>query len=253
MSINPINQSSASLDQNTFIGMLTEKEIKNICLNLPVTALSNLSLVYRDLKEVPSNDNKIFWGHYFSHYLQQPSLPVTPNNTPSTFEGCCDYYKRLTSLHNKKAKEFMQKHRHTLHINKTIQQVVSQFPFISSLDLFCTQISDLEPLKALSSLTKLVLSGCTDISDLDPLKNLASLTELRLNYCDRITNLDPLKDLSSLTKLNLRGCIEVSDLEPLKNLSSLTELDLRGCPQLSDNQIDTLRQQNSKLNIQRLW
>ncbi len=85
------------------------------------------------------------------------------------------------------------------------------------------KISDISPLKNLTSLRHLSLRGNT-ISDMSPLKDLATLTFLHIGY-NNISDLSPLKDLTTLTFLNLDDN-RISDLSPLKDLPNLTELHL---------------------------
>ena len=263
---------SCTINPNTFVNGLSDDVLTDIFLTLPFKELSRLRLVCRKFERILSNDHNTFWGNYFSTRLQHSNLPIT-TPPPSTFKTCCDYYKQLTKLHNEQAKEFIQNNEDALQANELLKQVASQFPFVSKLYLGdFTQLSDLKPLKDLSSLTKLYLSDCTQLSDLEPLKGLSSLTTLDLSYCPKVSDLDPLKDLYSLISLDLRGCAKVSNLEPLKDLSSLTKLFLNGCDQisnisplkdltslttlfvcgctqLSNDQIDSLEQQNIVLNF----
>ena len=75
--------------------------------------------------------------------------------------------------------------------------------------VFCTGVSDLQPLHALASLQKLDLGGCTGVSDLQPLHALASLQGLSLHGCTGVSDLQPLHMLTSLQWLSLHGCTGV--------------------------------------------
>jgi Leucine-rich repeat (LRR) protein len=96
---------------------------------------------------------------------------------------------------------------------------------ITELDLSGSEISDLEPLRGLSSLQQLWLEG-TGVSDLEPLRGLSSLQGLWLGGTG-VSDLEPIKGLTSLQWLDLHGT-GVSDLEPIKGLSSLQRLYLEG-------------------------
>jgi Leucine-rich repeat (LRR) protein/tetratricopeptide (TPR) repeat protein len=93
---------------------------------------------------------------------------------------------------------------------------------LQKLSCYENQISDLEPLRALTSLHTL---DCryNEISDLEPLCALTSLHTLSC-YENQISDLEPLRALTSLQKLS---CYEnqISDLEPLRALTSLQILD----------------------------
>ena len=79
--------------------------------------------------------------------------------------------------------------------------------------LFCSTAST-----SLKDLSTLYLNG-TSVTDLTPLKGLTSLSSLDLDGTP-VTDLTPLKGLSSLSSLVLSGT-PVTDLTPLKGLSSL--------------------------------
>jgi hypothetical protein len=87
-------------------------------------------------------------------------------------------------------------------------------PGSASIEL--PNITSLEPLKGLTSLTSLTLSGATGITSLEPLKGLTSLTSLTLVDATGITSLEPLKGLTRLTLLNLSGATGITSLKPLK-------------------------------------
>jgi internalin A len=92
---------------------------------------------------------------------------------------------------------------------------------LSSLNI--TRVSSLEPLRGLTSLKELNCFG-TKVSDLEPLRGLASLQNLNCSGT-KVSHLEPLRGLTSLKELNC-GAERVSDLEPLRGLTSLEKL---GC------------------------
>ena len=96
---------------------------------------------------------------------------------------------------------------------------------LECLSLDGTLVSDISPLANLSSLEWLTLGG-TSVSDIRPLANLSSLQQLGLWGTD-VSNIEPLANHSSLEWLAL-GTTQVSDIGPLANLSSLEWLALWG-------------------------
>ena len=94
---------------------------------------------------------------------------------------------------------------------------------IIELDLNRSGISDLKPIKELSSSQLLYLRG-TQISDIETIMGFKSLQGLDLSNT-QVRNLEPIKGLRNLQFLYLRGT-QVSDLEPIKGLSNLELLDL---------------------------
>ncbi len=101
---------------------------------------------------------------------------------------------------------------------------------LQELNLNGTQVSDLEPIKGLRILQQLKLNG-TQVSDLEPINGLIGLQSLYLEVT-QVSNLEPVKGLTSLQDLSLFDT-QVSDLEPIRGLSSLQWLSLRGT-QVSD-------------------
>jgi Leucine-rich repeat (LRR) protein len=109
-------------------------------------------------------------------------------------------------------------------LGKKPEEVTSDdYNKIEELDLRGSEISDLEPIKQLTSLQELKLMG-TDVSDLEPIKQLTSLQELDL-MGTKVKDLEPIKKLTNLQSIDLVGT-QVSDLEPIKGLTSLQSLDL---------------------------
>lgn len=132
-----------------------------------------------------------------------------------------------------------------------------------------TQVSDVEPIGALNSLEALLLPR-TRVSDLEPIKGLTSLQRLGLNRT-RVSDLEPIRGLTRLQRLFL-GDTQVSDLAPMRGLTSLQVLDLnrtqvgdlepiRGLTslellhlegtQVSDEQVAKLKEALPKLSIAR--
>ena len=84
-------------------------------------------------------------------------------------------------------------------------------------------ISDLSPLRGLTQLTWLDLSG-TNVLDVSPLSGLTALRTLRL-YKSPISDVTPLAGLTQLMDLNLSNT-RVSDVSPLAELTQLRSLQL---------------------------
>ncbi|MCH8031447.1 MAG: leucine-rich repeat domain-containing protein [Bacteroidetes bacterium] len=76
---------------------------------------------------------------------------------------------------------------------------------MQQLDLEGTQVSNLEPIKGLTSLLRLNLQG-TQVSDLEPIKGLTNLTKLILKST-QVSDLEPIKSLTRLEHLDLEGTI----------------------------------------------
>ena len=66
---------------------------------------------------------------------------------------------------------------------------------IARLSLPHAKFTSLEPLKGLTNLSSLDLSGATGITSLQPLKGLTDLSKLYLDDATGITSLEPLKGL----------------------------------------------------------
>nr|WP_262909742.1 leucine-rich repeat domain-containing protein [Porphyromonas gingivalis] len=99
------------------------------------------------------------------------------------------------------------------------------FPALKSLDLSHNQISKLEGLDGLTSLTGLSLRD-NQIRKLEGLDSLTFLTGLSLSE-NQIRKLEGLDHLTSLTRLDL-SYNQIAKLEGLDSLTSLTELYLSG-------------------------
>lgn len=92
---------------------------------------------------------------------------------------------------------------------------------LTSLELERTPVSDLSPLRDMTSLRELTLNG-TKVTDLSPLAGL-KLTVLNLVNYTPVSDLSPLKAMTTLSTLSVE-MTDVSDLSPLKDLT-LTSLE----------------------------
>lgn len=90
------------------------------------------------------------------------------------------------------------------------------------LDLSGTEVSNLSPLRELTSLTSLDIS-LTQVSDLAPLRELIALKSLNISRT-RVSDLAPLRELIALESLDISDTC-VSDLAPLHGLTALTFID----------------------------
>ena len=99
-------------------------------------------------------------------------------------------------------------------------------PTFQSLQCGRTEVSSLEPLRALLALQSL---GCwgTPVSSLEPLCALPSLQSLDCAFTP-VTSLDPLRALPSLQSLDCPGT-KVTDADALLQLPDLSRLSFRGC------------------------
>ena len=108
---------------------------------------------------------------------------------------------------------------------------LSSLTSLESLRMGCN-VQDLEPLRNLSSLRKLMLDGRTsgsgdDVFDsLEPLSALTKLEDLTLQN-DLISDLSPLAGLSNLKTLSLT-MPRVTDLSPLSGLAGLEKAEIQG-------------------------
>ncbi len=115
---------------------------------------------------------------------------------------------------------------------------------LTKLHLGLNEISDLAPLKDLTSLIELDLHRNQRISDVSPLKNLTNLKHLSLRG-NIISDISSLKDLATLTFLHI-GYNNISDLSPFKNLTTLTFLNL------DDNRVSDLSALKDLTNLTEL-
>lgn len=107
----------------------------------------------------------------------------------------------------------------------------------------CHQLSDedLQSLSSLGALRTLNLGGCAQLTNLEPLRALTELRELFFAHSTRVHNLEPLGRMASLQVLDLNGCdITDRDLSVLAVAAQLTNLDLRNCAKISDSGLQAL-------------
>ena len=96
------------------------------------------------------------------------------------------------------------------------------FPNLEILLLRDNPVEDLAPLRTLTDLTLLQVSG--DFSDLSPIENLTNLTSFGVQDSN-VADLSPLADLEDLEDLVLVNN-QISDLSPLSGLTKLVFLNL---------------------------
>jgi hypothetical protein len=88
------------------------------------------------------------------------------------------------------------------------------------------RITNLEPLRGLTSLKTLILADAAGITSLEPLRDLTHLETLHL-YGTGITSLEPIRGLTHLETLHLYRT-GITSLEPIRGLTHLETLDLYG-------------------------
>lgn len=98
---------------------------------------------------------------------------------------------------------------------------LTRLKYLQSLVLVGPPIHDLQPLSALTNLTRLHIARCPSIKDLTPLAHLSQLNSLTFYYCTGISDVSPLAGLSNLRELYLNGCNRIQDLHPLIELKQL--------------------------------
>ena len=86
-------------------------------------------------------------------------------------------------------------------------------------------VSDLSPLRSLTQLTDLTLSG-NNISDISSLRGLTKLRRLNLDS-NSVSDISPVSGLTQLTDLTLSDN-DISDISSLRGLTQLTDLALSG-------------------------
>merc|ERR1719399_2043956 len=87
---------------------------------------------------------------------------------------------------------------------------------------------DLSPLRDLTSMTSLRISGNNITGDLSPLRNLSSMTDLDISGNNLSGDLSPLRDFTSMTRLDMSYNNLSGDLSALAPLTSLEYLNVGG-------------------------
>ena len=107
---------------------------------------------------------------------------------------------------------------------------IANMPNLTTLVLCNQDISDLSPLEGLHPVS-LYLHG-NRISDLTPLKDMTSLETLYISS-NPLGDLSPLSGLFRLTRLGI-GATEITDLDDVAKISGLSRLEIHDCPNLED-------------------
>ena len=148
----------------------------------------------------------------------QPKLDV-PKSTNKIFTQWCEEKGNLPAA-SKLTVDLLLKEVNTADCKLANTKLLK----LTHLDLYHSNISNLEPIASLSNLTSLDLIG-NQISDVKPLAGLSNLTYLALSE-NKISDIQPLAGLSNLTYLSL-GKNQITDVKPLVSLINLTDLRLR--------------------------
>lgn len=98
------------------------------------------------------------------------------------------------------------------------------FPNLTHLRLSFTNVENLKPLKNLTKLTHLAISGCEKVSDFSVIQNLKNLENLNVSENIQLKNINFVKDLTNINRLEFNGT-SVSDVKPLEKLNKMTWLD----------------------------
>ena len=111
--------------------------------------------------------------------------------------------------------------------------VLSLCTGLVSLYLQGRSLENLEPIRALSSLTFLLVQ-VSRFRDLTPLVSCAALTELRFQWLPLMVDISPLASCAALTSLTIDFCNEVEDFSPIASCAALSSLNLHRCRKLTD-------------------
>lgn len=115
---------------------------------------------------------------------------------------------------------------------------------LQELSISGSKVSNLEPIKGCLNLQILYIDR-TLICDLKPISEMTRLKELYLNET-KVSNLELIKKLTNMEMLNIR-LTQVSDLEPIKGLTKLNFLDL------SETQVSDLEPINGLTKLSKLF
>ena len=113
-------------------------------------------------------------------------------------------------------------------------------PMLKEVTLWrCAALTDLAPLRGLTALASLEVSGCANLTDLAPISGLKALASLNLSWCGALKSVS-LSDLPALSSIDLGSCENLTDLSPLSGLPALASLDLSGTASVQGIASDTL-------------
>lgn len=104
---------------------------------------------------------------------------------------------------------------------------LSSMTGLSSLAIYHSEATDLQPLYALTRLQKLQLSYLTNVKSIDFVQNMPALQTLDLENLN-FTSLKPLAGKTSITTLRLASLGQLSSVEAVNSLPSLREFTLSG-------------------------
>ncbi|WP_310483845.1 leucine-rich repeat domain-containing protein [Chamaesiphon sp. VAR_48_metabat_403] len=148
---------------------------------------------------------------------------IPPTNSKSFFQWCQD--KQSSATATRLTIDVLLREAGT----NDCRLADAKLKSVTSLDLYYSQISDLQPLAGFNNLTTLDLIG-NKISDLQPLAGLKNLTFLSLSK-NQIRDIRPLAQLKNLTFLGLSKN-QITDIQSLAGLSNLISL------KIDENQIE---------------
>ena len=89
----------------------------------------------------------------------------------------------------------------------------------------------------------------TSVAHLEPLKGLSKLITLNVSGT-RVTDLEPISGLTNLQRLDIERT-QISDLEPIRGLKILQGLTIINCENITDEQVDDLQNTLPNLKIYR--
>jgi hypothetical protein len=116
--------------------------------------------------------------------------------------------------------------------NQALFEAICRVPSLERLNIFWSNITDLEPILSLSKLTHLNIGSSPKVTSLEPLAGLRSLTALGLTAPKSCSNLGPVGELKGLRGLSLNAreytTHEYDSLGPLAGLKELVYFSLGG-------------------------
>ncbi|WP_246246093.1 leucine-rich repeat domain-containing protein [Paenibacillus lemnae] len=104
---------------------------------------------------------------------------------------------------------------------------LSSMTGLSSLSIQHSEVTDLQPLYALTQLQELKLSYLANVKSIDFVQNMPALQTLDLENVN-FSSLDPLSGKNSITTLRLASLSQLGSVKAINSLPSLRELTLSG-------------------------
>jgi hypothetical protein len=165
-------------------------------------------------------DSNVIWSNLFPELISKIIINMGKDGRCLSTDNRSRFDKQVKKL---------AFDRRDIHLNFHIDNLLASCHFVTSINIRCCKITDINALAVCTALTHLDIKLCTSIVDIGALATCTALVHLDINFCDSIVDIGVLANCTALSSINMRECKGILDIGALASCTALTCIDIEGC------------------------